>query len=591
MINSNQYKISVRQFFLNIMKPYKWWLLLMFQAPIIGAFYVPVNNYALKLIVDQISQNQNFSLQEIMLPVILFCASCIILEIGWRLANIADYKSQPKIEAEIINKSYAMLLSHNYQFFQNNLSGKIASKITSLRDRYVYIFDCIHHQVIWQVLSIFITLAIFFTMHFKLAIGAALWLMIFMPLMFFSKRKGLIYSEKSTAQKQKISGLVNDGISNIANVLFFSARNFELKHIRNANDDFVQLEKNRLRFVFLNHLVIGFVYCILSISVLFLLIDLRRENLVSIGDFVMVMSLSFYLIESTWGLLNNADSLIADVGNLKESFAIFQQNHQIFDLENAEILQVKNPQIEFKNLTFAHQKDKLVFDNFNLEIEPGQRVGLIGHSGAGKSTLINLLLKVFAPNEGEILIDGKNIANLTFDSLRENIALIPQDPMLFHRSIFENISYGKIGASKEEVIAAAKKAHIHDFITSLPNAYETLVGERGIKLSGGQRQRIAIARALLKDAPILILDEATSSLDSETENQIQLSVKEILEIKNITVIAIAHRLSTLKNLDRIIVLNDGKIIEDGSFMNLLQKEDGAFKALWSLQNQGVGNII
>ena len=587
MSDLQNYKITIRSFFWEVMKPYKWWLLLMLQAPIIGAFFVPINNYAIKLIVDQISKNQDFTLQQIMFPVILFCLASVTLEVAWRLANIGDYKSQPKIEAEIINKSYAMLLMHNYQFFQNNLSGKIASKITSLRDRYVYIFDCIHHQVIWQVLSIVITLAIFFTVHFKLSIGAALWLMIFMPLMFFSKRKGLIYSEKSTAQKQKISGLVNDGISNIANVLFFSARNFELKHIRKTNDDFVELEKNRLRFVFLNHLVIGFVYCVLSISILFLLIDLRRKNLVSIGDFVMVMSLSFYLIESTWGLLNNTDSLIADVGSLKESFVIFQQDHQIFDLENAEVLQVKNPQIEFKNLTFSHQKDKLVFNNFNLVVAPGQRVGLIGHSGAGKSTLINLLLKVFSPNEGEILIDGKNIANLTFDSLRENIALIPQDPMLFHRSIFENIAYGKIGASAQEVIAAAKKAHIHDFIMTLGSGYETLVGERGIKLSGGQRQRIAIARAVLKNAQILILDEATSSLDSQTESEIQSSINEMLAMQNITVIAIAHRLSTIKHLDRIIVIDDGKIVEDGSFVELLSKENGSFGEMWKHQASGM----
>jgi ATP-binding cassette subfamily B protein len=197
------------------------------------------------------------------------------------------------------------------------------------------------------------------------------------------------------------------------------------------------------------------------------------------------------------------------------------------------------------------------------------------------------LLKVFSPNSGEILIDDKNISHLTLDSLRENIALIPQDPMLFHRSIFENIAYGKIGASKEEVIVAAKKAHIHDFIASLSMAYETLVGERGIKLSGGQRQRIAIARAILKNAPILILDEATSSLDSETESEIQASINELLEMKNITVIAIAHRLSTIKHLDRIIVIQEGRIIEDGSFDELVFKENGRFRELWESQSRAI----
>ncbi len=581
------YQTTLRSFFWQIMKPYKWWLLLMLQAPVIGAFFVPVNNYAIKLIVDQISKNQDFTLQQIMFPVILFCAASIILELAWRLANFGDYKSQPKIEAEIINQSYAMLLSHNYQFFQNNLSGKIASKITALRDRYVYIFDTIHHQLIWQVLSIFITLAIFFTVHLQLAMGVALWLLIFMPIMFWSKRKGLVYSEKSTAEKQKISGLVNDGIANIANVLFFRARSFERQQIKLANVDFIASEKKRLKFIFINHFILGLTYSALSISILFLLINLRTKNLITTGDFVMVMSLSFYLIESSWGLLNNLDNLFADIGHLKESFNIFKQNNQIFDDANAQELVIKKPTITFRNLIYSHQKDNFVFDNFNLSIAAGQRIGLVGHSGAGKSTLINLLLKVFTPNGGEILIDGKNIANLTFDSLRQNIALIPQDPMLFHRTIFENIAYGKLGCAKDEVVEAAKKAHIHEFIMTLADGYETLVGERGIKLSGGQRQRIAIARAILKNAPILILDEATSSLDSETESQIQESINAMLEMQNITVIAIAHRLSTIKHLDRIVVMDCGKIIEDGNFSELIAKENGRFKELWKHQAEGM----
>ena len=279
--------------------------------------------------------------------------------------------------------------------------------------------------------------------------------------------------------------------------------------------------------------------------------------------------------------------MIKDYGSLKESFTIFTQNHQVFDAPNALNLVVKNPEINFKNLTYHHQKDNLVFNNFNLSIKAGQRIGLVGHSGAGKSTLINLLLKVFDPINGEILIDGKNIADVTFDSLRENIALIPQDPMLFHRTIYENIAYGKINCRSDEVVASAKKAHIHDFIMSLPYTYDTLVGERGIKLSGGQKQRVVIARAILKNAPILILDEATSSLDSEVETQIQESINQMLETSKSTVIAIAHRLSTIKNMDRIVVMDKGKIIEDGSFAELISKENGRFRELWNHQVNGM----
>ncbi len=557
----------------------------MLQAPIIQAFFVPVNSYALKLIVDQITQNQNFNIHQIIFPIILFCLASILIETTWRFANWGDYQSQPKIEAEIINQSYKMLLNHNYHFFQNNLSGKVASKISALRDNYVAIFGNFQFAIIWQGLGILITLAILFSVHFKIAIGVTLWLIIFMPIIFFTKRKGLLYAQNSTSEKQKISGLINDGISNIANVLFFSAKNFELNLLKKANQNFITTEKKRLKFIFFNHLILGVVYCALSIGILFLLIDLKTKNLISTGDFVMVMGLMFYLIDTSWGLLNQLDDLIKNIGNLKESFAIFEQNSQVFDSPNATELLIQNPIIEFKNLNFSHQ-DNPLFSNFNLAIPAGQRVGLVGHSGAGKSTLINLLLKVFNPNSGAILIDGKNISDVTFDSLRSNIALIPQDPMLFHRTIFENISYGT-NANHDEVIAASYKASIHDFIMSLPNGYETYVGERGVKLSGGQRQRIAIARAILKNAQILILDEATSSLDSQTETEIQNSINKVLEKNNTTVIAIAHRLSTIKHLDRIVVMDRGKIIEDGSFDELIVKKNGRFKEMWEHQAGGM----
>lgn len=581
------YYTNISSFFAKILKPHKYWLILMFQAPVIGSFFTPVNNYALKLIVDEIAQNQNFTLHHIIFPVILFCGASIILEVAWRIANYADYKSQPKIEAEIVNQSYAMLLLHNYQFFQNNLSGKIASKITSIRDKYVQIFDNLMFGIVFRVLSILITLVILFFVNLKLAIIVFLWLIIFMPLMFYFKRKGYIFSQRSTAQRQKISGLINDSISNISSVLFFSATKFEKKLIQNSNENFIKCEQVRLKFLFINHFIMGFIYSALSIAVLFLLINLKTKNLISVGDFVMVIGLMFYMIETSWGLLNDIDNMIQDFGDLKESFIIFEQNNQIFDKENAYEITIKNPTINFKNIIYYYQKNNLVFDNFNLKINAGEKIGLIGHSGAGKSTLVNLLLKVFTPNFGEIIIDDKNISDITFESLRENIALIPQDPTLFHRTIFENIAYGKLNCSQEEVIDAGKKAAIHDFIISLPMGYETLVGERGIKLSGGQRQRIAIARAILKNAPILILDEATSSLDSETESEIQNSINLMLETNNATVIAIAHRLSTIKHMDRIIVIDNGKIIEDGSFEELMACENGRFREMWDHQANGM----
>ena len=227
-----------------------------------------------------------------------------------------------------------------------------------------------------------------------------------------------------------------------------------------------------------------------------------------------------------------------------------------------------------------------VFEDFNLTIEPNQKLGIIGPSGAGKSTLINLLLRFFDVDSGEILIDGYNIKNdITQKSLRENISYIPQDPVLFHRTIRENIIYGKLNATEEELIEATKMACCYDFIINLENGFDTIVGERGVKLSGGQRQRIAIARAILKNSKILILDEATSALDSITEKEIQKALENLM--KNKTVIAIAHRLSTLNIMDRIVVLDKGKIVEDGTKEQLLNKQDGLFKKMWDMQKDGM----
>ncbi|NBU53711.1 MAG: ATP-binding cassette domain-containing protein, partial [Alphaproteobacteria bacterium] len=224
-------------------------------------------------------------------------------------------------------------------------------------------------------------------------------------------------------------------------------------------------------------------------------------------------------------------------------------------------MKINRPQIEFKEVSFGYSEEEKVFKNLNLAIKPGEKIGLVGYSGAGKSSLVNLLLKYFKVSMGQILIDGQNINDISQDSLRENISVIPQDTMLFHRSILENIRYGRLDATDEEVIAASKAAHIHEFIVGLTHQYQTYVGERGVKLSGGQRQRISIARAILKDAPILILDEATSSLDSHTEKLIQDSLNFLIESKGKTVIAIAHRLSTLKHMDRILIMDKGKIID------------------------------
>ncbi len=258
--------------------------------------------------------------------------------------------------------------------------------------------------------------------------------------------------------------------------------------------------------------------------------------------------------------------------------------HEVQDAPEAGKLQVRGGEIEFRKVNFGYYDRLPVLKNFNLKINAGERAALIGPSGGGKSTIAKLLFRFHDLRDGEILIDGQNIARVTQDSLRENLAFVPQEPILFHRSLMENIRYGKRNAANAEVIRAAKLAHAHEFITSFPQGYDTLVGERGIKLSGGERQRVAIARAILKNAPILVLDEATSSLDSESEMLIQDALKKLMEGR--TAIVVAHRLSTIMQMDRIIVIDGGKIIEEGKHEELLKARKGLYQKLWGIQAGG-----
>jgi ABC-type multidrug transport system fused ATPase/permease subunit len=304
---------------------------------------------------------------------------------------------------------------------------------------------------------------------------------------------------------------------------------------------------------------------------------------ITVGDFLLIMTLMIQLIRNVFDMANALPDTYDMIGSIRDSLDMLIVPRDIRDRAGATDLVVTRGEVVFDQVDFLYDRKKSVFRGLTLTVAPGQRVGLIGHSGAGKSTLATLLMRLYDIQGGSIAIDGQNIAEVTQRSLRESIALIPQDAVLFHRTLIENIRYGRPDASDDEVFLAARRAHAHEFIAALPLGYETLVGERGVKLSGGQRQRIAIARALLKDAPILILDEATSALDSESEALIQSAMREAMTGK--TVIAIAHRLSTLAHLERLIVLDKGHIVEDGSHAELLAR-GAAYAALWKRQVGG-----
>lgn len=315
----------------------------------------------------------------------------------------------------------------------------------------------------------------------------------------------------------------------------------------------------------------------------YMLLRLYNKGLVTIGDFALILTITMSIFQSMWHIANKIVDVYKNIGKCYQAMSLIEVKHEIIDQENAKNLVVHSGSIEFKNVTFAYKNSRPIFFDQNIHINAGSKVGLVGYSGSGKSTFINLILRLYDITAGDILIDNQSIQAVSQDSLRHNISMIPQDISLFHRSLMDNIRYGNVNASKDAVIEASKKAHCHEFIINLHAGYNTLVGERGIKLSGGQRQRIAIARAFLENAPILILDEATSSLDSVTEKYIQESLH--LAIQNRTTIIIAHRLSTLLEMDRILVFKDGEIIEDGSHDDLLSAS-GHYAKMWAMQSNG-----
>lgn len=323
---------------------------------------------------------------------------------------------------------------------------------------------------------------------------------------------------------------------------------------------------------------------ILEVGIFYVGIKLWEKKMFTIGDFVLLQSYVLIIFMHIWSFGKMIRRTYQNLADAEEMTEIFNTPHEIQDAKRAKILKIKKGKIELKNVDFYYHKTRKVFDRFNLTMEGCQRVALIGPSGAGKTTVVKLLLRNFDVFGGKILIDDQDISKITQESLWENISLVPQDPILFHRSLMENIRYGKFDATDEEIIKSSKLAHCHEFISDLPEKYDTFVGERGVKLSGGERQRVAIARAILRNAPILILDEATSSLDSHSESLIQDALDKLM--KNKTVIVIAHRLSTIVKMDRIIFIDEGKIIEDGAHKKLLKKKSGQYKKLWELQAGG-----
>ncbi len=582
-MNTTRKYSSVYDFLWQMIKPYKWLYAAMLSAPILSSLYDFANNYALKLVVDAFSEHEEVSFSDLSWPIGLFIFAQIMLDVIWRAADIAEWRSEPYVRQAILNHVYGYVQEHPYPFFQNTPSGTITSRIKGILDGYDHFWAAMHHDFTPRIANTVILTASLAIVNIQVCLFIAVWGIVFFAAMYKLSITSQKLSYNNANYRHHVLGLIADNISNIFTVFSFAAKKSESAKLNiEISNTIIPANIKYYKFEFKAKIVAAVLYWSMLIFLFLFMIYLRQAKQASSGDMVFVMGITLKMSFELWQLIQKMQEFMKNVGDMKSAFEIMNTPHDETELKAQEILTIKKPSVELENLSFFYDQNKPVFKNLSLAIKPGEKIGLVGVSGAGKSSMVSLLLKYFSPQQGHIIIGGQDIKYCTADSVRENIALIPQDIMLFHRSILGNICYGKLTATKEEVINAARMANIHDFIMSLPDQYDSMVGERGIKLSGGQRQRIAIARAILKNAPILILDEATSSLDTETEQLIQASLQQLLNNSTTTVIAIAHRLSTIKHMDRIIVLEHGKIIEEGLHEKLLQS-GRLYQKLWEMQ--------
>lgn len=571
-------------FIWNFLKPYKPIAVIYVFIAAIAGFMGPINSMLLKHIIDSLSISPSQNVQILFWPAIFLLLNFIILDnFTWRGVGTINYKYQPIIKNKIIHDTFKFVLDSPQTFFHDNFSGRIASHITTLADNIIRILYPILPNFIRNFSLLIVSLIIVYHVNINFFYTMVLWAILFFSFSFMMSTKLVYLSDAHADSESSISGSLVDSITNVSNVRLFAKNDFELSYLNRL----LKIRKGKFKkeelFILIMNSIQGALIAVMLGFMIYFLIHLYEKREVTVGDFALILGITMEIAYITWFTMSQVNEFHQAVGKCKQSLSSLILPQEIQDKEDACDLKVKEGRITFSDVKFQYKGMEPLFHNKSVCIEGGQKVGLVGYSGGGKSTFVNLILRLYDVTSGQILIDGQDIRDITQNSLHKSIAMIPQDPSLFHRTLLENIRYGRTEASDTEVIEAAKKAHAHEFIVKLPQGYDSPVGERGVKLSGGQRQRIAIARAILKNAPILMLDEATSQLDSVTENEIQESLWELMQGK--TAIVIAHRLSTLLHMDRILVFNQGKIVEDGSHPELLAS-NGLYKTLWEAQVGG-----
>ena len=542
---------------------------------------------AYKRFIDLLSQTQGLGARDVTYYLIWLLVTIAAIRIVGSLFTTMRFSLAIKFQIPAMSylrvSSYETVLKQSYRFFADSFVGSIVNKINNLTNAWRD-FTGVTMIDIWTTLFTVVgSLAVFF--YYDAWVGAIVlvWVCLIVGGNFLFVKWLLKFDFERAAKGSIATGVMSDGLTNALNVKMFVALPEEIERFGIVDQAFRKIQAftwytNRTSDTLRGWLTVALEFCVMLIA-----IQKWQDGIFTIGTLVLFQSLVIGLHRKIADIGRVMRDIFSAISDAKEAVDILNLPNDIRDRRGAKPLVVTRGAVTFDSVDFNYNETRSILKDFSLKLAPREKVALVGSSGAGKTTVTKLLFRFYDVSGGAVLVDGQDISKVTQNSLRELISLVPQEPILFHRSLKENISYGRRDATDEQIFDAARKAHCHEFIESLQNGYDTLVGERGIKLSGGERQRVAIARAILKDAPILVLDEATSSLDSESESLIQDALRQLM--KNKTVIVIAHRLSTIMQMDRIIVMEEGKVTDMGTHDQLLKKV-GIYQKLWNIQAGG-----
>jgi ATP-binding cassette subfamily B protein len=517
------------------------------------------------------------------LLIIIFILGLIRLFIARGVSFFNSY-FQANVMAGLRKQAFSYMIGHSHSYFANNFGGSLTQKIGKYARSFERLMDMLVDNGLPLIIRSIGTVLAIYTLVPKYAYILLVFCLVFIFTALIYVRFKLKFDILAARADTKTTGALADSISNHSSIELFAGHDFEKEKVGGTID--LQKKATIINWYLWGGLsfIQSFYTVVIEFIIFWIAIGDWKVGLMSVPVMILIQNYLGRLTNSLWSFHSIIRTFYDGFADAEEMALVLNKPYEIENVSH-DILEKVKGQIVFDHVTYIYDKNETkVFDDFSLTIKAGEKIAIVGSSGAGKSTFVNLLMRLFNLNEGKILIDGIDISSISQENLHEQISFVPQDPVLFHRTLIDNIRYGKRDATDDEVIRAADLAHCDLFIDKLPLGYNTYVGERGIKLSGGERQRVAIARAILKNSPILVLDEATSALDSESEMLIQDALHHL--IKDKTTIVIAHRLSTVKEMDRIIVISDGKIIEDDTHSELINKENGIYQKLWNLQAGG-----